>query len=314
MLSALQRNPHFDDGRIVWNDAFSGEYYPVRYQEQFDEQWKLFLERKLGFHQHTGVETSNEYIDDRIREITGVEDYLLRKRWGPLTKIVKKVTGRADRAARRGIGGLLYLEPKFPIDHFRGKRCLDIGCGAGRWTKTLISLGARVKAVDVSEHGLKSTRRFTSDIESLNLFEIIPKREDLHVAFDFTLCWGVIMCTHDPSLAFQNVASTVKPGGQLYCMVYAPTYHASEFVLRSRRRYHRELKTAEERAAFLDELTAHDRENAINYQDMLHTFYNWTIDEATLEGWCSANGFSEPVFLNAAEPHKAAHHILASKF
>src|SRR5436190_3950176 len=63
--SAVQRNPHFDDDRVIWNDAFSGEYYPVRYQEQFDEQWKLFLKRKLGFHQHTGVETSNEYIDDR---------------------------------------------------------------------------------------------------------------------------------------------------------------------------------------------------------------------------------------------------------
>ena len=121
------------------------------------------------------------------------------------------------------------------------------------------------------------------------------------------------MCTHDPRLAFENVASTVKPGGQLYCMVYAPTYHASEFVLRSRRRYHRELKTPEERSAFIDELTANDRENAINYQDMLNTFYNWTIDEATLEGWCSANGFSKPVFLNAAEPHKGAHHILARK-
>jgi hypothetical protein len=89
-------------------------------------------------------------------------------------------------------------------------------------------------------------------------------------------------------------------------MVYAPAYHA---VLRSRRRYHRELKAPEGRSGFLDR---NDRENAINYQDMLHTFYNWTIDEATLEG-CSANGFSKPVFLNAAEPHNGAHHILARK-
>ena len=313
MSSTLQRNPHFDDDRVVWNDTFSGQYHPVRYHEQFDEQWKLFLERKPGFHKHTGVETANEYIDDRIREITGVEDYLLRKRWGPLSKIVKRVSGRGERAARRGIGGRLYLEPKFSIDHFQGKRCLDIGCGAGRWTKTLVSLGARVKAMDVSEQGLKSTRRFTSDTEYLDLFDIIPKREDLHAAFDFTLCWGVIMCTHDPRLAFENVASTVKRGGQLYCMVYAPTYHASEFVLAIPPPLSSRAQHAEERSAFIDELTANDRENAINYQDMLNTFYNWTINEATLEGWCSANGFSKPVFLNAAEPHKGAHHILARK-
>jgi len=136
---------------------------------------------------------------------------------------------------------------------------------------------------------------------------------DLHAAFDFMLCWRAIMCIHDPRLTFENAASTEKRGRQLYCMVYAPTYHASEFVLRSRRRYHRGLKALEERSAFLDELTANDRENAINYQDMLHTFYNWTIDEPTLEGWCSANGFSKPVLLNAAEPHKGVHHMLARK-
>jgi 2-polyprenyl-3-methyl-5-hydroxy-6-metoxy-1,4-benzoquinol methylase len=313
MSSPLRRNPHFDDHRVIWSDSFSGEYQPVRYEEQFDEQWKLFLDRRLGFYDHTGVETSDEYIDDRIREITGVEDYLLRKRWGPLGDWVKKLTGRRGRAARRGIGGRLYLEPKFPVDHFKSKRCLDIGCGAGRWTKTLLSLGARVKAVDVSEHGIRSARRFTKDVEKLNLFDILPKRPDLHSTFDFTLCWGVVMCTHDPKLAFENVARTVRPGGELYCMVYAPTYHASEFVLSSRRHYHRELHTAEQRRAFVDELTANDRENAINYQDMLNTFYNWTIDEGTLEGWYAANGFSQPVFLNAAEPHKGAHHILGRK-
>lgn len=113
------------------------------------------------------------------------------------------------------------------------------------------------------------------------------------------------MCAHDPRLTFENIASTEKPGRQLY--------HAPEFVLRSRRCYHQELNVLEERSAFLAGLTANDRENAINYQDVPHIFYNWAIDEATLEGWCVANGFSESVFLNAAKSHKGAHHILARK-
>jgi hypothetical protein len=49
MFSVRQRNPHFADDRVDWNDAFSGEYQPVPYHEQFDEQWKLFLERTSGF-------------------------------------------------------------------------------------------------------------------------------------------------------------------------------------------------------------------------------------------------------------------------
>jgi SAM-dependent methyltransferase len=313
MTASLPRNPHFDDDRVIWSDAYSGQYQPVRYDEQFDHQWKLFLERKIGFRDHTGVETADEYIDDRIREITGVEDYLLRRRWGALTGVVKRLTGRASRSERRGIGGRLYLEPKFPIDFFRNKRCLDVGCGAGRWTRVLVSLGGSVKATDVSEHGLASTRRFTGDVEYLNLFDIIPARPDLHSAFDFTLCWGVVMCTHDPRLAFANVARTVKPGGSLYCMVYAPTFHASEYVLKARRRYHRELHTPEERFAYVYELAGDDRDNAINYHDMLNTFYNWTIDEDTVKAWCRSNGLSEPVFLNANEPHKSTHHVLAVK-
>ena len=40
-------NPHFDHNRIVWRDEYSGLYQPVEYDKQFDEQWRLFLEKKL---------------------------------------------------------------------------------------------------------------------------------------------------------------------------------------------------------------------------------------------------------------------------
>ena len=145
----LPRNPHFDDQRVIWSDAFSGAYESVAYDEQFDDQWRLFLERKTGFCDHTGVETSDEYIDDRIAELTGVRDVLYRRKWGVLATLMAKLSGRSARQERRGIGGRLWLEPKFPLAYFEGKRCLDAGCGAGRWTKTLKSLGARMTSIDV---------------------------------------------------------------------------------------------------------------------------------------------------------------------
>jgi SAM-dependent methyltransferase len=316
MLNAtlnMPRNPHFDDDLVIWNDSYSGRYGPVPYEEQFDRQWRLFLEGRRGFSNHTGVETSDEYIDDRIHELTGIEDFLLRRRWGRLAGPVSHLTGRAARRKRRGVGGRLFLEPKFPIDYFMGKRCLDLGCGAGRWTRTLLALGARVKSTDVSQNGLQSTRRFNDDVERVDLFDIIPRRADLQRAFDVTLSWGVVMCTHDPRLAFTNVARTVRSRGSLYLMVYAPTFHASEYVLNARRHYHTVLKTAEARAAYVLTLAKNDLDNAINYHDMLNTFYNWTIDEDTILGWCASEGFETPVFLNATEPHKCAHHVLARK-
>lgn len=307
-------NPHFDHDRILWRDEYAGQYAPVAYDEQFDGQWKLFLEGREGFIQHTGVDTSDEYIDDRIQELTGVPYLLHTRKFGENSPEIRKRDGTEARAERRGVGGRLFLEPKFPLNHFAEKRCLDIGCGAGRWTRTLIELGARVKSVDMSEAGLISTRRFNEDVERLDLFEITSGRPDLHESFDFTLCWGVVMCTHNPMLAFENVARTVRSGGELYLMVYADTYHSSDFVRTARYRYHREVPaTPEARLNFMYELAGGDRANAINYLDMLNTFYNWTIDENTIRGWAARAGFAEPHFLNAVEPHKGAHHVLMRK-
>jgi 2-polyprenyl-3-methyl-5-hydroxy-6-metoxy-1,4-benzoquinol methylase len=303
-------NPHFDQDRVEWRDEYSGLYEPVEYDKQFDEQWRLFLERKVGFYNHTGVETSDKYVDDRIYELTGRPDYLTDLRYGILSPIVKGL--RRLRASTRDIGGRLYLDPKFSVDHFRGKRCLDIGCGAGRWTRTLLTLGAEVKSVDVSPHALRSTRRFNRDVEELNLFNILEQRRDLHEAFDFTLCWGVVMCTHDPRLAFENVCHTVKPGGQLYVMVYAPTYHNSPFVLESRKHYHTQLRTGEERLRYAYEIA--DRpENAINLLDMLNTFFNWTVEENVIQNWYQSNGFTDIITLNKDETNKCAYHMLGTR-
>jgi 2-polyprenyl-3-methyl-5-hydroxy-6-metoxy-1,4-benzoquinol methylase len=307
------RNPHFDDNRVLWKDEYSGQYAPVAYEEQFDAQWRMFLNRDRGFRDHTGVETDDEYIDDRIAELTGVRDFLLKRQYGDRAEQVAIETGRKARAERRGVGGRLYLEPKFPTNYFQGKSCIDIGCGAGRWTKTLLSLGARVKSMDVGEAALESTRRLNTDVEQLGLFDIGSARPDLVNRFDFALCWGVIMCTHDPKQAFEKVASTVKPGGSVYIMVYAPTYHSGDFVTTARRTYHREKTTPEERIAYLHELSRGDEDNMINYLDMLNTFYNWVIDEETIVGWCRANGLNPPVFLNRNEPDKCGHHVLIQR-
>lgn len=305
------RNPDFDDDLVIGSDDYTGRYSPVVYGQQFDDQWRLFLEQKRGFRDHTGVETSDPYIDDRIFELTGVRGVLERRRLGALYPLIRQWRRYFGMEKRRNVGGRLYLKPSFPLEYFEGKRCLDIGCGAGRWTKTLGALGARVKSVDVSEHALRSTRRFNPDTDRLDIFDI-PSRPELHQAFDFTLCWGVVMCTHDPLRAFENVASTVAPGGSLYVMVYAPTYHSSEAVRNMRRQFHRECRTIEEKMDFVFKV-AEDADNAINYMDMLNTFYNWTIPEDVVHEWFRKAGFTDVVTLNKEEPHNAAWHVLGCK-
>jgi len=289
-------NPHFDHNRVIWKDEYTGLYQPVDYSKQFDPEWQLFLEKKPGFIKHTGVELEDEWINDRIYDLTGVSNYF------QLSK---------DKASR-DMGGRQYLDLRFSPSYFKHKSCLDAACGAGRWTKTLMTLGAKVKSIDVSEHGLKSVKRFNEDAEKQDIFGIIQNRPDLHERFDFTICWGVVMCTHDPKVAFENIARTVKPGGGMYIMVYAPTYHNSPEVLKWRKHYHTLLKTFEERLAYSYEISD-TPENAINYLDMLNTYYNWVIDEETIHAWYAKNGFVDIVTLNASEKLPCNYHVFGRK-
>ena len=288
-------NPHFDHHRVIWKDDYSGQYLPIDYSDQFDRQWKLFLEQRRGFTHHTGVETDDTWIDDRIYDLTGHHGVL--------------VGDAADGS--RNMGGRKQLDLRFSLDYFQGKRCIDIACGAGRWTRTLMALGAQVKSVDVSEHGLESVKRFNPDVERLNLFDI-ANRADLHEQFDFALAWGVVMSTHDPTLAFANVARVVRPGGALYVMIYAPTYHSSPNVLQQREHYHRQLRTIDERMRYVDAI-CDDPGNALNYHDMLNPFYNWVIEEETIHTWFRRHGFTNVVTLNTSEEVPVAYHVMGVK-
>jgi len=291
----MTKNPHFDDNRILWKDSYAGEYEPVKYGVQFDDQWRLFLEKKTGFHNHSGVETSDDFINHRIYELTGVDNFLdlgSQTRYNIASNVIKSQT----------------LNESFPLDFFKDKKCIDIGCGAGRWTKTLQKLGCKVTSTDVSPHGLESVRKFNDDVHELNLFDIVEKRDDFHNKFDLAICWGVIMCTHNPKLAFENVCQTVAPGGYLYIMVYNDTYHHSHFVVNARKHYHT-LHTFEEKLNYAYAISK-TKENAINQLDMLNTFYNWTIDEDTARSWYREAGFTNVKRINKGG---CAHHIIGQK-
>lgn len=307
-------NPHFDANIVVWQDIYSGKYQPVNYDIQFDDEWRFFLEKKVGFYKHTGVEIDDRWINDRIFELTGITHYIETKKYGQILGRyifnLKQYFG--DSEQRRNIGGRLLLEPKFPSNHFQGKRCLDVGCGAGRWTKTLMLLGAQVKSVDVSEHALVSTKRINNDVEYLNLFDIIPNRSDLHGSFDFTMCWGVVQHTHDPKLAFENVAKTVASHGELYTMIYAPGQHDSETIMNQRKHFHKNLTTIDEKLQYAYEISDCP-ENCINQFDMLNTFYNWVVPEEVIHNWYQQNGFENVITLNAHQKEKSAFHVVGKK-
>lgn len=96
-----------------------------------------------------------------------------------------------------------------------GKRVLECGCGAGRFTEVLLERGANVTSVDLSSaidanaHNFPVSpthRAAQADISHLP----VPER-----SFDVVLCLGVLQHTPSTKPAIASLYSRVAPGGSL---------------------------------------------------------------------------------------------------
>jgi ubiquinone/menaquinone biosynthesis C-methylase UbiE len=108
---------------------------------------------------------------------------------------------------------------------FKGKKCLDAGCGNGRGSVFMAMHGAKeVQAIDVSPVNIESVQRNAqefgfSEIISARLasLESIPFEDQ---SFDFVWCNGVLMHTHEPDACLKELARVLKIEGQSWIYVY----------------------------------------------------------------------------------------------
>jgi SAM-dependent methyltransferase len=314
----MMRNPHFDDDRIVWSDEYSGQFEPpsTGYDAEFELQWKIALEQDREFFVAPGASTDDRYIDDRIYEWTG------------------KHPTRNDFFDPT-MGSRVLDHPLQP-ELIRGKRCADVGCGLGRWTRVMQRLGAAdVLSIDLSESALKSVSRFNGNVLGANVMRLREDHPELCGKFDFVNLWGVAMCTHDPSAAFQSAASLVGEHGAMYLMVYCPEGMHNMPINNLRRKIFHRLPSVKERLAFVDAvhhrrwnraypLSRNLKDRVLNLMgepkggkiailDMLEPFYNWVIPLDVIKGWMKKAGFTQVTLLNEFESEKCAYHVLGRK-
>jgi ubiquinone/menaquinone biosynthesis C-methylase UbiE len=111
----------------------------------------------------------------------------------------------------------------FDANWFKGKVCLDAGCGGGRNSVAMARLGAKeVVGIDVGEQGLTDAEHRSRGLPNLkfqygSILEIPFSNE----TFDMVWCAGVLMITADDERALDELTRVTKRGGYLYLLVYA---------------------------------------------------------------------------------------------
>jgi SAM-dependent methyltransferase len=177
-----------------------------------------------------------------------------------------------------------------------GTSVLELGCGAGRLTRRLLSFGCVVTAVDNSAAMLSrapfEARLVCADIEGLHLAQ----------TFDVVLLASGLINHCDPLLRAAFVcaaAAHLKPSGQFFLQRQDPAWLASAGVGR-----------AGESAGIDIDVESVERDNGIvrmtvcyidGSRRWTHSFALVALDEAALQRLLHAAGFGSIVWLDMAQ-------------
>lgn len=122
------------------------------------------------------------------------------------------------------------LEQAFghPLSQLRGKRVLEAGSGAGRFTEVLLKHGALVYSFDFS-NAVEANFDNNMPHENLTLFQADIRRIPFAAEFfDAVLCLGVLQHTPSTRQSLAELTRVLGRGGALVCDHYK--YHLGMFT------------------------------------------------------------------------------------
>ncbi|CAA7619100.1 conserved hypothetical protein [Magnetospirillum sp. LM-5] len=122
---------------------------------------------------------------------------------------------------RKDAAGYVCQFTGLPAEWFQGKKVIDVGCGAGRYSWAMSTMGAEVLSVDQSKHGLERCAMACADYPTHRTRQIdLLQPFDINEQFDLVWSFGVLHHTGDTYGAFSRVHPLVKPGGYIFMMIY----------------------------------------------------------------------------------------------
>ncbi len=134
--------------------------------------------------------------------------------------LVDKFNGTTITADR------FYAGTQWQRAELPGKRILEAGCGAGRFTQVMIEAGLEVFSVDYSNavdaclanHGLQPNLHLIQG--NIYALPFAPG------GFDRVFCFGVLQHTPEVKKSFFCLAAQLAPGGRIAVDVYPDTFKA----------------------------------------------------------------------------------------
>lgn len=113
-----------------------------------------------------------------------------------------------------------FRQTQWQSQQLSGKKVLELGCGAGRFTEVALETGAQVYSMDASSAAFVNAEN--NDHPNLCVLRAsLLDQPFLNASFDAMFCFGVIQHTPNVEQAFKSLFEYLKPGG-LFCVdVYA---------------------------------------------------------------------------------------------
>ena len=118
--------------------------------------------------------------------------------------------------------GKIPFEKWIPFASLRGKRVLEIGCGAGSHAQLMAQAGCRLTAIDLSPKAVELTRKRFS-LRGLTAQILCMDAGGMafgNAEFDFVWSWGVVHHSVHPERILKEVFRVLRPGGEFRMMVY----------------------------------------------------------------------------------------------
>ena len=122
----------------------------------------------------------------------------------------------------------LLKASEWELNGLKDKLVIEIGSGAGRFTEILLSAGAYVVSVEMSEAIYSNHLNNKSD-KIIFIKSSLYDLEFLKEMFDYVLCYGVAQHTPDLVKTYKACFDFAKVGGKVSVDHYIKVYHPSPF-------------------------------------------------------------------------------------